>query len=250
MSHTNDRKVSSTEAIPPEDLAGLRELEDKIGHRYRDVSLLRNALVHKSYANECGGEAPQDNERLEFVGDAVLQFVVSEHLYNGNPEQSEGPLTVMRSSIVARKHCAVMAKELELGNHVLVGKGERGDTGEVQESILANAFEALVASLYFDGGMKAAKRFVLKMLERCEPPGMDEDENFKAQLQAISQKEDGVLPFYRLISSEGPEHEKTFTVEVSIRGVPYGWGKGASKKEAEQHAAEEALRKMADEGVE
>ncbi|NQT84823.1 ribonuclease III [bacterium] len=250
MARKKVKRTTGAEAILSEQLARLKELEAKIGYRYRDISLLRNALVHSSYVNESGGEGLDDNERLEFVGDAVLEFIVSEHLYRSNPEESEGSLTVMRSSVVARKHCAAMAKELELGDYLLVGKGERKAAGGVKKSILANAFEALVASLYFDGGIKQAKRFILKMLERCAAGRVDEDENFKAQLQAMTQKSSGQLPSYRLTSSRGPAHERTFDVEVSINGVPYGKGKGATKKEAEQEAAKKALRKIAKEQAE
>jgi ribonuclease-3 len=239
-----------TNALPREQLASLRKLEKKIGYRYRDIHTLQKALIHRSYVNESEVEGLEDNERLEFVGDAVLQFVVSEYLYRNNPEEPEGSLTVMRSSIVARKRCAAMAKRLGLADFVLVGKGERGAAGGVKSSILANAFEALVASLYFDGGIEGARRFILKMVREYMPSSARADENFKARLQDISQKSGGLLPSYRLVSSRGPEHQKTFEVEVSIKGVPYGRGKGASKKEAEQQAARKALEKMPEADVE
>ncbi len=244
MAHKTVKPTILPKVLPSEQLARLRELEDKIGYRYRDISLLRNALVHSSYVNESELEGLEDNERLEFVGDAVLQFVVSEYLYRANPQESEGFLTVVRSSMVARKHCAAMAKQLGLSDYLLVGKGERKVAGGVKKSSLANAFEALVASVYFDGGVAEAKRFILRMLERCMPEKKGDEENFKAHLQAICQKSAGVLPSYRLVSSKGPDHRKTFEVEVSVKGVSYGKGKGASKKEAEQQAAKEALKEM------
>jgi ribonuclease-3 len=237
------KRGRSDEAISVDQATKLRALEKKIGYRFGDLSLLRNAVVHRSYVNE-SGEGLEDNERLEFVGDAVLQFVVSEHLYRKNPGESEGSLTVMRSAFVARKHCATMAKKVGLGDYLLVGKGERKGARGVKDSILANAFEALIASLYFDGGMKAAKAFILKMLEQCLPSRMGDEHNFKARLQSISQKSYGELPSYRVVSSQGPQHQKTFEIEVSIGGVSYGRGKGDNKKEAEQRAARKALRKI------
>jgi len=250
MTNKSAKRSIVRKNLPSEEVARLRELEDKIGYRFRDISLLRKALVHSSYANESQVEGVEDNERLEFVGDAVLEFVVSEYLYLTNPDNSEGDLTIMRSSIVARKQCAAMAKELGLGDYLLIGKGERKVGRGVKNSILANAFEALVASLYFDGGMEEARRFILRIVHKCVPEWAGDDENFKARLQATSQKSGGMLPRYRLVSSKGPEHQKIFEIEVSIRGVPYGRGKGASKKEAEQQAAKEALAKMAKEKAE
>ncbi len=242
-------KMGKQPKVPPapssELIVKLRRLEETIGHKYKDISLLRDALVHTSYVNESGVEGLEDNERLEFVGDAVLQFIASEYLYCRHPGESEGVLTILRSSIVGRKHCAMMAKQLRLDEYVLVGKGERS-AGGVRKSILANAFEALIASIYFDGGLDAARRFVLKALEeslREKPAG---DENFKARLQSLCQKTPGVLPSYRLVSAKGPEHQKTFEVEVSIKGVPYGRGKGPSKKAAEQEAARVALEKVSE----
>ncbi len=243
MPERNVKQPKRKQPFPSEQLTKLKELQERIGYKYRDISLLRNALVHASYVNESGLKNLQDNERLEFIGDAVLQLVVSEHLFRKHPDEPEGALTVIRSSIVGRRHCAAMAKHLRLDNHVLVGKGERSAAGGVKKSILANAFEALIASLYFDGGMEAARRFVLTTLGECGPHGLKGDENFKAQLQAICQKSPGVLPLYRVVSAEGPDHQKTFEVEVSINGVPYGTGKGPTKKAAQQEAARKALEK-------
>jgi ribonuclease-3 len=237
-------KRKAVTQLPAKDAAKLKELEQAIGYAYKDLSLLRDALVHSSYVNESGIDNLQDNERLEFVGDAVLQFVVSEHLYQKYPGESEGSLTVMRSSIVGRKHCAAMAKLVNLGEHVLVGKGERNAAGGVKNSILANTFEALIAGLYFDGGIKAARGFILKVLEMYRPNGESNDENFKAQLQSVCQKANGVLPVYKLLSSQGPDHKKTFEVEVFVGDVPYGKGTGSTKKAAQQQAARQALGKM------
>jgi ribonuclease-3 len=183
------KRTLTPKAFPPEHLSKFRKLQEKIGHKFRDPSLLRSALIHASYVNESGIDGLEDNERLEFVGDAVLEFIVSEYLYKKYPGEAEGALTVMRSSIVGRKRCAAMAKQLGLDEYVLVGKGESNATGGVKKSILANTFEALIASLYFDGGMRAAKRFVLKMLKTCMPDGVSGDDNFKARLQAVCQSE-------------------------------------------------------------
>jgi ribonuclease-3 len=243
VSKRNTKGEAAREAIPSQQRTRLEKLEERIGYRFWDVSLLRNALVHSSYVNE-SEEDLEDNERLEFVGDAVLQFVVSDYLYRENPGESEGGLTVMRSSVVARKHCAALAKKLGLGEYLLVGKGERKGAAGVKSSILANAFEALLASVYFDGGMEVAKDFILRILQEHAPGKPGNVQNFKAQLQEMSQKSYGELPRYRLVSSAGPEHQKTFQIEVSIGGVPYGRGKGDNKKQAEQRAAREALRRI------
>jgi len=238
------KRTTTDKPIHPQPLEKLNELEEKIGHRFRKRSLLRTTLVHASYLNESGGKVQEDNERLEFVGDAVLEFIVSEYLYKEYPGDSEGALTVRRSSVVGRKQCAAMARRLRLEDFVLVGKGERSQAGGVKQSILANAFEAIIAGLYLDGGMRAARRFVLKMLRESTPEEVMADENYKARLQVLCQKEGRGLPSYRVVSSEGPEHAKTFNVEVVVNGVPFGKGKGATKKEAEQGAARNALGKI------
>jgi ribonuclease-3 len=238
------KRTTTDKPIHPQPLEKLNELEEKIGHRFRKRSLLRTALVHTSYLNESGGKVQEDNERLEFVGDAVLEFIVSEYLYKEYPGDFEGALTVRRSSVVGRKQCAAMARRLRLEDFVLVGKGERSQAGGVKQSILANAFEAIIAGLYLDGGMRAARRFVLNMLRESTPEEAMANENYKARLQVLCQKEGRGLPSYRVVSSEGPEHAKTFNVEVVVNGVPFGKGKGATKKEAEQGAARNALGKI------
>lgn len=228
MPHKTAKGFASSKGFSCEDFARLSELEENIGYP----------------ANGGEGRGLESNERLEFIGDAILQFVASEYLYRENAHATEGALTMMRSSIVARKHCAAMAKKLGLGKYVLVGKGEKETAGGLKNSILANTFEALVASLYLDGGIKQARRFVLRMLKECMPTETTADHNFKAQLQDTCQKSGRPIPSYRLISSEGPEHQKTFEVEVSIGGLPYGRGKGTSKKEAQQQAAREAVERV------
>ena len=240
------KKTHHDKRIRSQPLDNLDKLEKKVGHAFRNRSLLRTALTHASYLNESGGEEQEDNERLEFVGDAVLQFVVSEYLYKKYPGESEGALTVRRSSVVGRKQCAVMARRLRLEDFILVGKGERSQAGGVKQSILSNAFEAIIAALYLDGGMRAARRFVLNMLSESSPEGTIADENYKARLQILCQKESKGLPSYRIVSAEGPEHAKTFEVEVFVKGVPLGRGKGATKKAAEQKAAQQALEKLDD----
>lgn len=236
-------------AIHSQPLDNLNKLERKVGHKFRNRLLLQTALVHASYLNESGGDVKEDNERLEFIGDAVLEFIVSEYFYKKYPGESEGALTVRRSSVVGRRQCAVMARRLRLEDFVLVGKGERSQASGMKQSILANAFEAVIAALYLDGGMRAARRFVLNMLSESSPEGTIADENHKARLQVLCQKEGKGLPSYRVVSSEGPEHAKTFEVEVFVKGVPLGRGKGATKKAAEQKAAQKALEKLDDSAV-
>ena len=235
------KRTRKEKAIHSQPSNKLNKLEEEVGHKFRNRLLLQTALVHASFLNESAGEVKEDNERLEFVGDAILEFIVSEHFYKKYPGESEGALTVRRSSVVGRKQCAVMARRLRLEDFVLVGKGERSQAGGMKQSILANAFEAIIAALYLDGGMRAARRFVLKMLSESSPEETMADENYKARLQVLCQKEGKGLPSYRVVSSEGPEHAKTFEVEVFVNGVALGRGKGATKKEAQQKAAQQAL---------
>lgn len=241
-----EKGTRKDKAILSQPLDKLNQLEKKVGHKFRNRLLLQTALIHASYMNESGGEVQENNERLEFVGDAVLEFIVSEHFYKKHPGESEGALTVRRSSVVGRKQCAAIARRLRLEDFVLVGKGERAQAGGMKQSILANAFEAIIAALYLDGGMRAARRFVLKMLSESSPEGAMADENYKARLQVLCQKKHRGLPSYRVVSSEGPEHAKVFEVEVFVNGAPFGRGRGATKKAAEQKAAQQALEKLDD----
>ena len=231
--------------LSEDEIGRLRELEERIGYRFSDAGLLYQALVHRSWLNERPELDLEDNERLEFLGDSILEFVTTKYLYDKYPGETEGRLTMMRAVVVDRRNCARIAREMRLGDFVLVGRGERVEEGTVKNSILANAFEAIVASIFLDGGMERARDFVLRMIEKYSPDVEKKvSGNFKAELQVYVQREHGIIPRYEVVSAMGPNHQKIFEVKVLIGGKVYGQGKGLSKKAAEQAAAKSALRKM------
>lgn len=218
-------------------------LEEKIGYKFRNKELIQQALTHSSYANERklpGGS----NERLEFLGDSVLSIVVSDFLYK-NLNVAEGELTKMRASLVCEKSLHIFAKQIDLGDYLHLGKGEENTGGRERPSILADAFEAVIAAIYLDGGMEAAAKHILNFMPEdihhfVKPAFSD----FKTVLQEIVQKNPEEKVEYVLIGEEGPDHNKRFVVEVRLNSQVIGKGSGRSKKEAEQLAAKEALELM------
>ena len=231
--------------VPENVKPSLHELEKTIGYKFKTLRNLYHALLHKSYVNEMPEKELIDNERLEFLGDAVLEFVTTEYLYKKYAGETEGWLTVMRSAIVERRNCAKLAREIGLDKHIFVGKGERGGQPSIRRSILANTFEAVLAAIYVDGGMQAAKKFILNTIKKYTPTVERAiHNNFKAELQNYTQKKLSVIPEYRLLSESGPDHDKIFEVGVSISGKQYGKGNGHTKKSAQQQAAQKALRKL------
>ncbi|GIU92389.1 MAG: ribonuclease 3 [Acidimicrobiia bacterium] len=217
----------------------LDELGRRLGHPFERAELLRAALVHRSYAAENPGES--DNERLEFLGDAVLQLVVTELLYSAYPDLTEGEMAKVRAASVNRSELARVARTLGLGDHLLVGAGEEATGGRDKDSILADTMEAVIAAIYLDGGISAARRFIVEhwepiVAEKAEAPGArDYKTRYQEYLAARGKK-----PTYRVVG-EGPDHAKRFTATVSVDGVVTGTGEGRSKKEAEQEAARKAL---------
>jgi ribonuclease-3 len=215
-----------------------------LGFPIRNPSIFQQALVHRSFCNENGLDAADSYERLEFLGDAVLELIVSGELYRQLPEASEGRLTKTRSTLVRGETLARVARSLDLGDLLLVGRGVEASGGRYQDSVLAAAFEALVAAVYLDRGMEQARGFVLRVmseelagaLQRLAP-----QENPKSRLQEIVQGRGIPTPKYRLIASEGPDHEPLFTVEVLVGGQVAGSGQGGKKAEAEREAARSAL---------
>ena len=215
-----------------------------LGFSFKDPSLLRLALVHRSYCNENGLDPSESYERLEFLGDAVLELAVSAELYRRLPQADEGELTKTRSSLVRRETLAKIARRIDLGKYLLVGKGVDATNGRQQDSVLAAAFEALVAAVYIDQGNEFTRQFIIRMIdgeltqvERAGGP----PENPKSQLQEIVQRQGLNPPKYLLVSSEGPDHGPVFTVEVMVDGQVVGAGTGGKKSEAENAAAEAAL---------
>jgi ribonuclease-3 len=220
------------------------ELQQQIAFTYRDPRLLERALTHKSYANE--NRLTEHNERMEFLGDSVLNLVVSELLMNALPEASEGDLSRIRAAVVSEPSLAAVAREIGLGEFLLVGRGEEQTGGRDKDSLLADSLEALVASLYLDGGIDRASDFITRFFSgtigRVRTAGGTEDH--KTGLQELCQERLKTLPEYRVVSESGPDHRKEFTVELSILGEVCGRGTGRNKKEAEQRAAKEALEKL------
>ena len=221
----------------------LKELEKKTGYTFRDFSLFRQALTHSSYANEHKQENIHDNERLEFLGDAVLEIISSEFLYFQYPDMPEGDLTKLRASIVCEPTLAMCTRELELGKYLLLGKGEERTGGRHRDSIVSDAMEALIGAIYLDGGFANAKEFIMKfVLNDLENKKLFFDS--KTILQEIVQSEykEGIR--YEMIGESGPDHNKTFQYAVYIGEEKFGIGTGRTKKAAEQSAAYESILKL------
>ncbi len=222
----------------------MNSLEKRLNYKFKNIDLLKNALVHSSYANEVRGSV-HSNERLEFLGDSVLSIIVSEHLYNKFPNMPEGELTRMRASLVCEKSLCEFSRELGIGKYLNLGKGEDKNGGRERDSILADAFEAVLAAVYLDGGMDAAKAHimntVLRDIKHCED---DTFKDYKTTLQEVIQRNPEESVSYILVNESGPDHNKSFTVEVHLNSNVIGKGTGKSKKQAEQMAAKQALELM------
>jgi ribonuclease-3 len=218
----------------------------KLGVSFRHQSLLEQAFVHSSCFNERPDLEYSSNERLEFLGDAVLNFVVTDKLYKKFPELPEGELTEIRASLVCRDTLAGLASSLELGNWLLLGRGEELSGGRAKASNLANAMEALMGALYLDQGIGKTRRFILKQLKRdLDEIGTGKTKvNYKALVQEFVQGEGRPTPVYRLVEAIGPEHDKQFTAEILVDGEALGRGMGGSKKIAESQAARAAWEKL------
>ena len=217
-------------------------MEKKLGYEFRDGDLLKQALTHPSLLAE-RKNAGSDNQRLEFLGDAVLQLVLTEYLYGHLPEDGEGRLTQLRASVVSKAALAHCARELELGKVLRLGKGEDANDGRKRESNLADAYEAVLGAIHLDGGMEASREVVLRlMMPMLETALEGEDEsNPKGRLQETLQALHRESPVYRVVLEEGPDHMKEFAIEVVWQGNPLALGRGSSKKLAETDAARNAL---------
>ena len=217
----------------------LKELQEKIGYQFRDETLLKQALTHSSFANEQKINKLSNYERLEFLGDAVLEMVSSEFLFRENPEMPEGQLTRMRASMVCEPALAYCARDIDLGSYILLGKGEEATGGRGRDSIISDVMEAVIGAIYLDGGIEEADKFVKKyILSDLENKQLFYDS--KTILQERVQKT-GRTIVYELVSETGPDHDKTFTVEAIIDGRTAGKGQGRNKKTAEQQAAYQVL---------
>jgi len=222
----------------------MNDFQVVIGYKFNNVELLKRAMTHSSYANETK-DSEGSNERLEFLGDAVLSIIVSDAIFRDYKNLPEGELTKIRASLVCENSLCIFAKEIELGKHIMLGKGERMTGGDKRPSILADAFEALIAAIYLDGGIEAATKFVMRFVER----ELAEDhygsfEDYKTVLQEIIQQNPEEMLEYCLVGESGPDHDKRFDVEIRLNSNVIGKGSARSKKKAEQLAAKEALRLM------
>ena len=218
----------------------VKELEKTIGYSFRDSGLLLAALTHSSYANEMKGKIPgiKSNERLEFLGDAILEEIVTRYLYATYPDAGEGELTRLRKSIVCEETLAAAARSIELGDYLFLGHGEEMQGSRALDSILADALEALVAAVRLDGGIEQAEN----LIKRTVLSQKVSDADYKTRLQQLVQQ-DGIEELsYRVVREDGPEHSKVFEVEAMINSNPVGRGAGKTKREAEQMAAREALK--------
>ena len=222
----------------------IKDLEAAIGYRFRNITLLQNALTHSSYANEYWHNSLMSNERLEFLGDSILGMVVAEHLYRNFPDRPEGELTRMRADMVCEQALAKIADRLLLGEHLLLGHGEAQGGGRTRASILADAVESVIAACFLDGGMEAARKFVENFILCDVPVTKLHNADYKTALQELVQQKKNQVLAYTLVGESGPDHNKQFTVMVSLNGKPLGQGSGSSKKRAEQEAARVAMEAL------
>ena len=223
----------------------MNELQDAIGYRFNDESLLLEALTHSSYANEQHKKGLNHNERLEFLGDAVLSIAVSDYIFKNCPEFPEGQLTKLRAYLVCEKALYGFAKQINLGKYIRFSHGEIRNGGNKKPSILADAFEAVIAAIYLDGGFENAFKFIYRfVVPEIKNYGSHSQNDYKTRLQEIIQQNSHGKISYEIVDSYGPDHDKHFKVELRIDNNVAGRGGGKSKKEAEQNAAREALELM------
>ncbi|MGM0471190.1 MAG: ribonuclease III [Bacillota bacterium] len=224
----------------------LIELQNRIEIQFDNLELLQKGLTHKSYANENRELQLKDNERLEFLGDSVLDIVVSEYMFNRYPNYPEGKLAKMRAAVVSAPALAEKAEELDLGDYLLLGRGEEMTGGRKRESILADSFEALVGSIYLDQDLEVARDFILELME-IDIQNAEAGKHicdYKTTLQELIQKQSNSRPNYQVVKEEGPDHSKKFTIQVRFDNKVLGEGTGSSKKEAQQKAAKDALEDL------
>ena len=226
-------------------------LARRLGYEFRDSSLLRQALIHRSYLNENPGEALESNERLEFLGDSVLGSIVSRHLYDHYPNASEGWLTEVRSRLVRNETLGELARAQDVGRYLVMGRGVEAQHGRERQAILGRAWEALIGAVYLDGGIRSAQRFILRSLagelETIAVAGLERDP--KSMLQEACQAHWQTAPRYFTVDQRGPAHDRDFRVEVRLNGDVLGSGEGKSKQSAEKAAADAALRALPEEAI-
>ena len=227
-------------------MADLFTLQQTLGMSFNDLALLEQALVHSSYANENPNLSPTSNERLEFLGDAVLDVVVAENLYQGFPQFTEGEMTRLRAALVRQDTLARMARTINLGDYLYLGKGEEASGGKHKPANLAGALEAVIAAIFLDQGLNTTTDFVLRLfnteLHKVISHGAGFD--YKSRLQELLHTKKCQAPVYQLLEAVGPDHDRRFTVEVKVGDTVLGRGSGKSKKKAETEAARSALEQL------
>jgi len=224
---------------------GFRDIQGIIGYSFRDTGLLSEALTHRSYAKSSTGDDSPTFERLEFLGDSILGMIVAEDLYRMFPDKPEGKLTKLKAALVNEQTLSMVARDMGLGDHILLSVEEAAAGGRDRPSITSDCFEAVIAAIYLDGGLEPARKFVAEfVMSRIDEVRSDESiRNFKGELLELTQGQGAGVPRYEVIDERGPDHDKTFTVTVHGFGRELGVGRGHSKKEAEQSAAQVALKK-------
>ncbi len=220
------------------------KFEERIGHAFENQRLLETAFTHRSYLNENRKPGAEHNERLEFLGDAVLELVVTEFLYAKYPDKPEGELTVFRAALVNTVSISDAAAKLGMNDHMLLSRGEAKDTGRARAIILANAFEAVIGALYLDAGYDAARKFIADNLFHKTEEVVEKRlwQDAKSRFQELSQEKTGITPNYQVLDQSGPDHARTFVVGAYLGSEKVAAGEGRSKQEAEQQAAENALK--------
>ena len=222
----------------------LTKLEQGLGYTFRNKALLENALTHSSYANENRERHLPDNERLEFLGDSILGFVVAEYLYRNFPDKPEGELTRIRADLVCERNLAEAAATVELGSYLLLGHGEEQGGGRKRDSIVSDAMESVIAASFMDGGFAAAEEIIDRLILSNIPKGRPRNFDYKTAFQELVQRKKDQQIDYELTGESGPDHDKHFEVEVLLNGKAVGHGVGSSKKRAEQAAAEAAIEAL------
>jgi ribonuclease-3 len=240
---TADETGAVGEVLSQDRLAQLAQLEERLGVRFRDRSLLDLALRHGSFSHERGQDPGKSYERLELLGDAVLSLVVSDDLYRRYPEMDEGGLAKQRARVVNEAALASVARRLDLGRYILLGRGEEKGGGRQRQSLLADAVESVIGAIYIDSGYGVAHHVVSRWIHELGEVIQRAGEDFKSQLQERLQRR-RQMPRYRITQEEGPDHARTFLAVVEANGRPLGEGRGRSKKEAEQAAAADALSRL------
>lgn len=227
----------------------LEKLQKTLRYRFNNPNLLKHAVTHKSFVNPEDKKGLLSNERLEFLGDSILNCLVTEHIFNLYPDYAEGELSKIKSLLVSRKIVGEVAKDLELGNCMIMGKSEKKSGGQERASILSNAFEAVIGAVYLDRGFNEVRKLLqFSLFEKLEHfVGCESNINYKSKILELSQGDGLGVPTYPLIASEGPDHAKKFTVGIEIAGIRLGVGSGYCKKDAQQNAAYRAINKYSKE---